>query len=131
MSDERTVKVKRVKLLKFMETKPLGEEGSTQRNLAEIHAISQNMIDTDAIPTIKTDPISDGVIARTNAYIKHTPGAVILLRRKETDWEEARVIELRPSPQVGWLIVDCFTRKARVTLEVTANFPFMLKLQYP
>lgn len=102
-------------------------------HLAKLIAISEEMVETEQIPAVKRSKkaISEVACTRTNAYIKYTPETTVWIRTPETHGE-ARVIWVKPSYITpGMLIVRCFTRVEMFELEVSGNWPFILKLKWP
>jgi hypothetical protein len=107
-------------------------QDTTPMNLAEIHRISEELIETGKIPVIKRrhtlHKVKDATLVGTNIYLR-VPEIVMLIRTPETE-TDARITALKASSEKGWMIVECFTVMKQFTLEVTANWPIITYLQW-
>lgn len=108
-------------------------DDDTDVNLQIIHRISEELVETGKIPVARRkEPraVKDATIARTNSYIKNTPDMTMWIRTDEIG-EDARIISISESENIGWMVVRCFTARQEYLLEVTANWPLITRLQWP
>lgn len=106
-------------------------DDDTDVNLAIIHRVSEELIETGKIP-VRNEPraIKHATVTRTNSYIRTTPGVTMWIKTPEIG-QDARVIDIWESENVGWMVVHCFTAMQEYRLEVTANWPLITRLQWP